>query len=176
MVTLKMKQKLVLASILSISHPALAEGSYGAGLLYYLIPIVAVFVLGLFFLISTTIYSYSKNKTEWDSKRVLTATVYFLQAISFYLPFTFLIGVALNYFKKSEVKGTILESHFNWQIRTFWLALIFYIIAFIGLYFANAIGFFVIAGFFILVTIWLIYRIVKGWVRLNNGNEMDIKT
>ncbi len=39
-----------------------------------------------------------------------------------------IIAVIINYVKRSEVRGTWLESHFSWQIRTFWWALLWAII------------------------------------------------
>ena len=40
-----------------------------------------------------------------------------------------LIAVILNYVKRSDVRGTFLDSHFRWQIRTFWFALLWAVIA-----------------------------------------------
>jgi len=75
----------------------------------------------------------------------------------------------VNYVKKTDVAGTWLESHFKWQIRTFWYPLLWSILGLIGIYF--------IIGIPILIanTIWVIYRIVKGWLRLNDGKEMYSK-
>lgn len=89
---------------------------------------------------------------------------------SFLLGWPSIIAVILNYVKRGEARGTWLESHFDWQIRTFWWALawavaIFVIsfpLAFILIGFATWI-----AGLFIL-GIWAIYRIVKGWLRLQS--------
>ena len=59
-----------------------------------------------------------------DSNKTLTHVIYGLQAIAFFLfGTTALIAVIINYVKKSDVKGTWLETHFRWQIRTFWWSL-----------------------------------------------------
>ena len=79
---------------------------------------------------------------------------------------TSIVAIVLNYIKKEDVAGTLLESHFRWQIRTFWFALLW---GFIG-----AITFIIVIGIPILVAdvIWYIYRIAKGWLRLHEGKPM----
>jgi len=107
--------------------------------------------------------------TENDnSQKTITMIIYVLQAVSFLLGITFIVAVIINYVKKSDVSGTWLESHFRWQIRTFWFALLWSIIGLIGA--------FIIIGYFLLIAnaVWVIYRIVKGWLRLNDGKEMYI--
>ena len=101
-----------------------------------------------------------------NSQKQLTTIVYALQAASFLLGITFIIAVIINYVKKSDVRGTWIESHFRWQIRTFWFAILWSIIGLFSIFFV--IGYFL----FIANSIWIIYRIVKGWLRLNDGKEM----
>lgn len=93
-----------------------------------------------------------KNK----SLRTLTIVVYVLQALSFFTAITGLVGLIINYVKRSDTQGTWLASHFRWQIRTFWFALLWAVIGFILVYFL--VGFVVL--FFNMV--WVIYRIVRG--------------
>jgi uncharacterized membrane protein len=81
-----------------------------------------------------------------------------------------IIAVIFNYVKRGDARGTWLESHFTWQIRTFWFAMLWAILIFLaGLPLTLVVvGFGVWAlGFFIL-GIWAIYRIVKGWMRLGS--------
>ena len=88
---------------------------------------------------------------------------------SFIFGWPSIIAVIINYVKRGDARGTWLESHFTWQIRTFWWAMLWAILVFlIGLPLTLVIiGFGIWAiGFFIL-GIWAIYRIVKGWSRLN---------
>jgi uncharacterized membrane protein len=85
-----------------------------------------------------------------------------------------IIAVIINYVKRSEVRGTWLDSHFSWQIRTFWWALLWaVIIGIIGAVFAVVlVGFAIwIIGFFAL-GIWAIYRIARGWLRLRDRQPM----
>lgn len=90
--------------------------------------------------------------------RQYTLIAYGLYAASIFVGLTSIAAVIMNYIKRDEVKGTWLESHFEWQIKTFWITLI-----------AGLIGFvltFVLIGIPVLLaaSIWFIYRIVKGLV------------
>ena len=89
---------------------------------------------------------------------------------SFVFGWPSIIAVIINYVKRGDARGTWLESHFTWQIRTFWFAMLWAILIFlIGLPLTLVIiGFGIWAiGFFIL-GIWAIYRIVAGWMRLSS--------
>ena len=83
-----------------------------------------------------------------------------------------IIGVILNYVKRSDVRGTFLESHFRWQIRTFWFALLWAVIA--GLLVITLIGIPFAWVLAILVGLWVLYRIVRGWLALLNGRPMPM--
>jgi uncharacterized membrane protein len=99
-----------------------------------------------------------------DPARNLAVVVYILQGLSFFLGgITGLVGVIINYVKLDDVRDTWVESHFRWQIRTFWIGLLWTVI--------GAVTTFLIVGWFILlgISIWLIYRIVKGALALNDG-------
>jgi uncharacterized membrane protein len=88
---------------------------------------------------------------------------------SFVFGWPSIIAVVINYVKRGEARGTWLESHFTWQIRTFWFALLWATVVFLfGLPLTLVIvGFAVwIVGFFLL-GIWAIYRIARGWMALN---------
>lgn len=85
-----------------------------------------------------------------------------------------IIAVILNYIKRSEARGTWLESHFRWQIRTFWFGLLW--ITLCGAFILATLG---IGLFFVwlpigLVGLWFIYRIVRGWVTLSDGRPMYV--
>ena len=93
---------------------------------------------------------------------------------SFVFGWPSIIAVIINYVKRSDARGTWLESHFTWQIRTFWFAMLWAaIIVVAGLALAIVlVGFAIwIVGLFVL-GIWAIYRIVSGWMRLQNRQPM----
>ena len=108
----------------------------------------------------------STEDEQSKSAKTIATVVYALQAASFLLGITFIVAVIVNYIKKEGVQGTWLESHFRWQIRTFWFSLLWSVIGFITA--------FVVIGYFILIAdgVWVIYRIVKGWLRLADNKEM----
>jgi uncharacterized membrane protein len=94
--------------------------------------------------------------------------VYILQGLSFFLGgITALVGVIINYVKMDEVRGTWIEPHFRWQIRTFWIGLLWLVIGTITL--MVIIGWFILLG----MAIWVIYRIVKGALALNDGKAPE---
>jgi len=105
-------------------------------------------------------------KTPEQSAKELATVVYASQAASFFLVFTLVAGVIVNYVTREQAAGTWVESHYRWQIRTFWWWLVW---ALVGLVLV-----FVLVGFavWLVDAIWLIYRIVKGWVRLSEGKPM----
>ncbi len=100
------------------------------------------------------------------SARNVTQLVYILQAIAFPFPLLWLVAVIVNYVKMDEVRGSWLESHFRWQIRTFWFGLLWAVIGCISFIFL--IGWFVLAASYV----WMIYRVVKGWLDFNAQKPM----
>jgi uncharacterized membrane protein len=81
-----------------------------------------------------------------------------------------IIAVVVNYVRRSEARGTFVESHFQWQIRTFWCALLWFTLCW--LLFVTILGIpFAIVGFGLL-TIWVIYRVSRGWLQLREGRPM----
>ena len=81
-----------------------------------------------------------------------------------------IIAVVLNYARRSEVRGTWLESHFDWQIRTFWFALLWCVIG--GALFITLVGIPVALTIFLAAGIWAIYRVVRGWLALRDRRAM----
>ncbi|MCC6535278.1 MAG: hypothetical protein IT531_22245 [Burkholderiales bacterium] len=81
-----------------------------------------------------------------------------------------LIAVILNYVKRSDVRGTFLDSHFSWQIRTFWFALLWAVIAL--LLAVTIIGLPVAWVVAALTGLWVLYRIVRGWLALLGKRAM----
>ena len=83
---------------------------------------------------------------------------------AFLLGWPSIIAVILNYVKRSEVRGTWLDSHFSWQIRTFWFALLWVLIG--GVLFITMIGIPVAIVLWIATGIWVLYRVIRGWLAL----------
>ena len=83
-----------------------------------------------------------------------------------------ILAVILNYVKRSEVRGTWLESHFRWQIRTFWFGLLWVSICALFVILTLGIGILIAWIPLGVVAVWFIYRIVRGWIALTNGRSM----
>ena len=81
-------------------------------------------------------------------------------------------AVILNYAKRGDARGTWLESHYRWQIRTFWYAVLWVVI---GILLAlTIIGIPLTIAVFAGLTVWVIYRIARGWLRLRDHLEMYV--
>ena len=91
----------------------------------------------------------------------LATIVYALQAACFFVGLTLFAAVIVNYVRRDDARGTWLESHFRWQIRTFWFTLLWTVI--------GALTALFLVGWFILgaAALWLIYRVIKGWLLLS---------
>jgi uncharacterized membrane protein len=102
-----------------------------------------------------------------EANKSLTHVIYGLYAASLVVGITYLVAIILNYVKRDDVKGTYLESHFDWQIKTFWFSLLGCVV--------GTVTTMIIIGFVILgvTLIWYIYRIAKGWLRLNEGQPIS---
>ncbi len=105
------------------------------------------------------------DETAIAGKKV-AAIVYALQAIGLFVGITYIVAVVINYVKASDVRGTWIESHFRWQIRTFWFSLLWAVI--------GILTYILIIGYFILLAdaVWVIYRIVKGAFYLKDNRAM----
>ena len=78
-----------------------------------------------------------------------------------------IIAVILNYVKQGDARGTWLESHFRWQIRTFWYGLLWVGLCLLFVVFTLGIGLLVVWLPIGVVTLWFIYRVIRGWMRLS---------
>ena len=83
-----------------------------------------------------------------------------------------LIAVFLNYLKRGDVKGTWLESHFRWQIRTFWFTFLWLVIY--GLLIITIIGIPIAWILIALLGLWVGYRVIRGWVALAGVKPMAV--
>ena len=109
---------------------------------------------------NTTVVIENNHSENLKSAKTITHVIYALYAASLLVGVTYFVAIVINYVKKDDVAGTFLESHFRWQIRTFWLSVLWGVL--------GAILTLVIIGYVVLFVlfIWYIYRIAKGWLRL----------
>ena len=100
------------------------------------------------------------------AKRLATVC-YALYALSCLVGLTAVAAIIVNYLKRDDAAGTWVASHFEWQIKTFWYGLAGAVVSWVLM--------FVLIGFPLLlaVGVWVIYRIVKGWLALADGKPVD---
>jgi uncharacterized membrane protein len=112
--------------------------------------------------------STAKTAEQLASLRQLTLVVYVLYALSWLTGISGIVAIIINYVKREDAAGTLYESHFTWQIRTFWWGLLWAVV--------GALSIFVVVGFIILfaAAIWTIYRLVKGWLYWNDRRPMPV--
>ena len=89
---------------------------------------------------------------------------------SFVFGWPSIIAVVINYVRRADARGTWLESHFTWQIRTFWFAMLWaFVIGGVGALLAIVlVGFAIWAVGFFVLGLWAIYRIARGWLALRD--------
>jgi uncharacterized membrane protein len=99
-----------------------------------------------------------------------------LSTMTWFIPVASLItlswiaGVVLVYLKRGEAQATWLATHFRWQLRTFWFGLLWSAIAWLLI--LTLIGALLGGPMLVIVAIWLIYRILRGWILLNDGKPV----
>jgi uncharacterized membrane protein len=85
-----------------------------------------------------------------------------------------IIAVIMNYLKRDEARGTWLESHFNWQLRTFWFALLWVVLVtlFSLPLMLLLIGFGTYLLGMVVIGLWVLYRVARGWLKLKDGQPV----
>ena len=123
---------------------------------------------------------------DTNNSKSLTFILYILYMLAiFSAGILAVIALIINYVKLDSVRGTIYESHFKWQIRTFWWYLIWNILAFVPFFFLfmtldnpNAFAGVAFAGTTFCVAvifiswIWIVYRAVRGLIVLNEDKPV----
>jgi uncharacterized membrane protein len=106
------------------------------------------------------------SNEQLQSAKTLTTVIYALYAGFFIAGISAVIAVVINYVKRDDMAGTWLASHFRWQIRTFWFGLLWVAL--------GVLTYLILIGWLILAfaCVWFIYRIIKGWLYLNDNKPM----
>lgn len=95
-----------------------------------------------------------------------------LVVTTFLLGWPSIIAVILNYLKRSEAAGTMFESHFRWQIRTFWFAVPWAVAGVVLWITVILIPLAILV--WVATGIWVAYRVIRGWLALARGNPMPM--
>ena len=108
------------------------------------------------------------NDPKLDRLKTLSTVIYALYALSLFAGVTAIVAIVLNTIKREETRGTWLESHFTWQIRTFWWGLLWFIV--------GAATWIILVGWLVwgVAFVWFIYRIAHGWLKLNDGLPITV--
>ena len=103
------------------------------------------------------------------SLKTLTTVIYALYALALFAGVSAIVAIVLNYIKREEVQGTWLESHFKWQISTFWWSVVWCVV--------GAITWIILIGWVVwgVAFVWYVYRIAKGWLNLNDNKPMPVQ-
>ena len=103
----------------------------------------------------------------------ITSPAFIATAFVFSIPS--IIAVIMNYVRRSEVRGSWLDSHFGWQLRTFWFAALWILV--IGVVCAPLILLFGLGLILMwigiaIVGLWILYRVIRGWLALKDGRTV----
>lgn len=108
--------------------------------------------------------------SETKSLKKIAAVVYLCQLLTFMLAgLPLLLGVGINFYNKKEAVGTWVESHFDWQIKTAWIALAGFAISGILFELNPLFG----VATLISTVMLMVYRIIIGWNALNDDKSVD---
>jgi uncharacterized membrane protein len=83
-----------------------------------------------------------------------------------------IIAVIINFVKRDEVRGTYLESHFTWQLRTFGYTVLWLLV--IGILFMTIIGIVLAIPLAMVIGIWVVYRLIRGWMALSERKPIAL--
>ncbi|GAA0771109.1 hypothetical protein LRH25_24310 [Ideonella azotifigens] len=116
------------------------------------------------------VYDTTPSAERVANLKQLTMIVYVLYAVGIFTgTLTSIVAIIINYVKREDTQGTIYASHFTWQIRTFWWSLLWFIVGW-ATFWMLGLGFLVWAA----DGIWVIYRIVKGFLNWSDGKPMPV--
>ena len=91
---------------------------------------------------------------------------------AFFTGWPSIVAVILNYVKRDDARGTWLESHFRWQIRTFWFGLLWVALCMMFVFVTFGVGMLIAWLPLGLVGFWFVYRIGRGWLALTDRRPM----
>ena len=123
--------------------------------------------------VDETLLSYTHVMYALHSLAVLIGVTTFHTIIgSFIGSLPSIVAVVMNYVRRSATHGTFIESHFRWQLRTFWFAVLWAFAAVLA--FVTIIGIPAAIIGLIVLTVWIIYRLLRGWLALRDKKPMPL--
>jgi uncharacterized membrane protein len=104
-----------------------------------------------------------------------TRVAHFLYLMHGLAPFTFwtlaIVAVIIGIVTRDSVRGTYIESHYSWLARTFWWGLVWIVIAGVITFIlaVSILGLVIVWLPYTILFFWYLYRVIRGWLRLNDG-------
>jgi uncharacterized membrane protein len=140
---------------------------------------------------TSTVFEASGQRAADPSLVTYTHVIYALHALSVLIGLTSpatvvgsfvfglpsIIAVIMNYARRTDARGTYLESHFSWQIRTFWFALLWIVVAgIVSAPLVLLVGLGILTFYFAaaVIGLWVIYRVARGWLALRDGRPVAV--
>jgi uncharacterized membrane protein len=127
--------------------------------------------------VDTSLITYTNIIYALHALSVLIGLTTFATIIgSFVWGLPSIVAVIMNYVRRSATRGTFLASHFRWQIRTFWFAVLWSIVIWV----VSVPLMLVLIGFPLFIVshyalaIWIVYRVARGWLALRDGRPMYV--
>jgi uncharacterized membrane protein len=128
------------------------------------------------------------HDSELDGQRAWGHVMYALHAVSaisgiltsativgaFVFGWPSIIAVIINYVTRSRVRGTWLDSHWRWQLRTFWYAVLWGLLA--GILAVTVVGLVIAIPAIIIAGCWVLYRVIRGWIALFDRRALPLPT
>lgn len=137
----------------------------------------------------------AKGTMNSDKRRSLITynhITYLLYVVSYFTAgLLWIVPIVMNYAKRHDADGSWLATHFDWQIKTFWYSIVWFVLGIVIIAFAlggfgvsmltdssnnMAIGSVLLAGVGLLIMlftfIWHLYRIIRGWIALTDNRPV----
>ena len=111
--------------------------------------------------------SVARTPQELSGLKTVAMAVYILQALSFFWGLPAIVAIVIDYVKRDDARGTVYESHIEWQISTFWWGLLWTLLGMASMW-VFGLGMIVLA----VAYIWMIYRVVKGFLKLTESKPV----
>ena len=122
--------------------------------------------------------SNGSNEKDVSSSMTVTHIMYALHALA---PFTMwtlaIVAMIIGLVKRDDVRGTWLDSHYEYMSRTFWWGILWAVLAWGAFWVFGiltlGIGMTVLWILPLIVLVWYLYRVIKGWLRLNDKRAVE---
>lgn len=111
--------------------------------------------------------AYPPEEGKGLSMRNLTHLIYGLFALGLlsagFFGVATIAAIVLAYLKRGDAAGTVYANHFDWVIRTFWWGLLWIVL--------SGLATFIFIGWLtgLIALVWIVYRLIKGWLALFSG-------